>query len=83
MKNPLTPAGIEPATYRFVAQHLNHCATAVPNISFECVLKKVQASVEDVNFLGQTDLALRKTESLLASSKKVGLAVMLRKLCVS
>jgi len=31
MKNPLTPAGIEPATYRFVAQHLNHCATAVPH----------------------------------------------------
>ena len=22
-------AGIEPATFRFVAQHLNHCATAV------------------------------------------------------
>ena len=30
MKNSLTPAGIEPATFRFVAQHLNHCATAVP-----------------------------------------------------
>ena len=30
-KNPLTLAGIEPATFRFVAQHLNHCATAVPN----------------------------------------------------
>jgi len=30
MKNLLTPAGIEPATFRFVAQHLNHCATAVP-----------------------------------------------------
>ena len=29
MKNPLTPAGIEPATFRFVAQHLSHCATAV------------------------------------------------------
>jgi len=29
MKNPLTSAGIEPATFRFVAQHLNHCATAV------------------------------------------------------
>jgi len=28
MKNPLTPAGIEPATFRFIAQHLNHCATA-------------------------------------------------------
>jgi hypothetical protein len=30
MKIPLTPAGIEPATFRVVAQHLNHCATAVP-----------------------------------------------------
>jgi len=31
MKYPITPAGIEPATFRFVAQHLNHCATAVPH----------------------------------------------------
>ena len=31
MKNPLIPAGIEPAAFRFVAQHLNHCATAVPH----------------------------------------------------
>jgi len=31
MENPLTPAGIEPATFRFVTQHLNHCATAVPS----------------------------------------------------
>ena len=23
----MTPSGIEPATCRFVAQHLNHCAT--------------------------------------------------------
>ena len=30
MKNPVKPAGIEPATFRFVAQHLNHCANAVP-----------------------------------------------------
>ena len=29
MKNPLTAAGIEPATFRCVAQHLHHCATAV------------------------------------------------------
>jgi len=29
MKSPLTLAGIEPATFRFVAQYRNHCATAV------------------------------------------------------
>ena len=30
MKNPRTPAEIEPATFRFLAQNLKHCATAVP-----------------------------------------------------
>jgi len=30
MQNPMLPAGIETATLRFVAQHLNHCAIAVP-----------------------------------------------------
>ena len=29
-KIPLTPPGIEPPTFRFVAQHLNYCTTAVP-----------------------------------------------------
>jgi len=33
MKNALTPAGIEPATFRFVAQHLNHCANAFGAVS--------------------------------------------------
>ena len=33
MKNPLTQAGIERATSRFVAQHLIHCAAAVPSLS--------------------------------------------------
>ena len=28
-KIPVTQAGIEPATFRIVAQQLNHCATAV------------------------------------------------------
>jgi len=31
MKNPLTPSGIEPATFRFIVQHLNHCAVVFNN----------------------------------------------------
>ena len=31
-KIPMTPSGIEPATFRFVARPLNHCATAVPSV---------------------------------------------------
>jgi len=30
MKNQLIPAWIEPATFRFVVQHFNHCSTTVP-----------------------------------------------------
>ena len=36
-KIPMTPSGIEPATFQFVAHHRNHCTTAVPmslNYSF-------------------------------------------------
>jgi len=29
-KIQMTPAGIEPATFRFVTQHIKHCDTAVP-----------------------------------------------------
>jgi len=35
-KIPVTLDGIEPATYRFVAQHINHCATRVPVLSKCC-----------------------------------------------
>jgi len=30
----VTTSGIEPATFCFLAQHLNHCATAVPKILY-------------------------------------------------
>jgi hypothetical protein len=51
MKNPLTSAGIEPTTFRFVAQHLKHCATAVPRFSnwetkIDCaVLPKITGTI--------------------------------------
>jgi len=32
-KIPMTTSGTEPATFRFVAQHYNHCAAAVPQNS--------------------------------------------------
>ena len=29
---PMPPSGVEPVNFRYVAQHLNHCATAVPRL---------------------------------------------------
>jgi len=43
----MTKAGIEPATFRFVAQHLNHCATAAPYHS-QYLVKRACASQEGV-----------------------------------
>ena len=33
METPMTLTGIEPATFRLVAQYLHHCATAVPSLA--------------------------------------------------
>jgi len=38
----MTPAWIEPATFRFVAQYLNHCDTAVPYKLTHAWNKKLQ-----------------------------------------
>ena len=40
MKNPLTLPRIEPVTFQFVAQHLNHCATMVSHQTYGKELKK-------------------------------------------
>ena len=37
----MAPSGIEQATFRFVAQHLNHCATAIPQLHLVQELKYV------------------------------------------
>jgi len=54
MKNPLTPAGIEPATFPFVAQRLNHCATAVP----QTLIKLNRISHEDSVRTAQETLSI-------------------------
>jgi len=46
----MTPAEIESATFRFVAQHLNHCATAVPTLNG--VEKDVRRSVWNLPVFG-------------------------------
>jgi len=37
----MTPSGIERATFRFLAQHLNHCATGVLSVQYVTVLNTV------------------------------------------
>jgi len=59
LKIPMTPAGIETATFRFVAQYLNHCATAVPDFSFHYIYVSSQQhkySPSMRHALGQTRL---------------------------
>ena len=66
----MTPAGIKPATFRFVAQHLNHCATAVPTY-----IPTYMCSFEySVIHMIHTNLSINKYVThlcLLASSEDV------------
>jgi len=54
----MTPAGIEPATFRFVAQHLNHCASTVL-ISLMYELKNVKVFTR--KFVGSGSSSFEKT----------------------
>jgi hypothetical protein len=44
-KVPVTPSGVDPATFRFVVQYLNHCATACPTI-FKVQDFKIESEVK-------------------------------------
>jgi hypothetical protein len=39
-KIPMTPSGVKPVTFQFVAQYLNHCATAVTPWDICCYIIK-------------------------------------------
>ena len=44
----MTPAGIERATLQFVAQHLNHSATAVPSLCCSCSKMMLELKCSDM-----------------------------------
>jgi hypothetical protein len=45
MKNPVTPSGIEPATFRFVVQRLNQNVTAYPSLIYNPLFLTLQVNV--------------------------------------
>ena len=70
MKNPLTPAGIALATFRFVAQHLNHCATAVPKLGTGNVkiLRQLVVKYNAVKlFIVQCNVSINLKEPIISS----------------
>ena len=78
MKNPLTLAGIEPATFRFVAQHLNHCTTEVPLSvtgapKYICVERgaNIEGNQFALTYLTCCDVAFMKHVSYIFSSNTV------------
>ena len=59
MKNQMISAGIEPVTFRFVAQHLNHCATAVPVPLWGMEKSKVKCTLVQALRLGSGRTAFK------------------------
>ena len=50
----MTPAGIEPETLRFVAQHLEHCATAVPLYTIFTLTEKTADALDKLKAYPKT-----------------------------
>jgi len=48
----MTPSGIEPVAFRFVAQHHNHCATAVPTDSSLIRIKSKSLGLGKIPWFG-------------------------------
>jgi hypothetical protein len=53
-KIPMTPSGIEPATFRFVVQYLKNCATAVPTIKINNLHSSTEAYKTYVHIYSDT-----------------------------
>jgi len=58
----MTPPRIEPATFRFVVQRLNHCATAVPSCGH-----RARTNLNEMYLLLQSDLSCRNTKQTVGA----------------
>jgi len=84
MKNPLTQSGIEPATFRSLTQHLNHCAVApLPNrkvgmefsyiISLKLMLQRIRMLTSYIcPSTARSNLNRDSKETLTATPKRRG-----------
>jgi len=67
----MTPAGIEPATFRFVAQHLNNCAT-VERYKLE-IITQLLWTIVNTSYLDRNLYNVFLLRSFLMLSKYLGL----------
>jgi hypothetical protein len=60
MKISMTPSGIEPTTFRFVAQNLRHCATTVPHTTVHYVFTNIGHRANATNNEAKLELGKAK-----------------------
>jgi len=70
----MASAGIEPTTFQFVAQHLNHCATAVPviivySVILACISKRKQPFIFLLVFICKLLIIYRNLSMFLEIGK--------------
>ena len=77
MKISLTPAGVEPATFLLIAQHLNHCATAVPLGQYNQPKFYTSLKVPYTIFEGEDIYTIYSTQKLYTVTSYLGVVYLL------
>jgi hypothetical protein len=73
-KIPMTPSGIEPATFRIVAQYFNRCATAVPQ--HYGITKQLSVTINTTNLLCHIHMWLYTFRQLSGHTQAVKIHTM-------